>query len=217
MYFCWVSLEYCVFLEATPPAATYLGVCTSTGAGPNLVRPRRAMCYPSILIKSFSSRLSYNTLRGAHCTAASAPPIYHLQRSFSPRPPNGPLFIIGHTPRTHTPLFGSLILVLVPLRFPSTISTSNTSVPRMQWNTFCLLLLSSYSFGSESGNASSLGVPTRLKDRICSYPAMLPEPPTRARSQDKLQLRRGSRTILVVSVRRNVRIYIPDPVKSTAI
>ena len=40
---------------------------------------------------------------------------------------------------------------------------------------------------------------------------MFPEPAT---SQDMLQPRRGTRTIPVVSVQRNVRIYTPDLIKS---
>ena len=72
------------------------------------------------------------------------------------------------------------------------------------------------SFGGGPGSASSLGVPTRLKDWIRGYPAMLPEPATRARSQDRLQPRRGARTVRIVSVRRNVRMYTPDLLKNAA-
>ncbi len=75
---------------------------------------------------------------------------------------------------------------------------------------------SSGSFGGGPGSASSLGVPTRLKDWIRGYPAMLPEPATRSRSQDRLQPRRGARTVRVVSVRRNVRMYTPDLIKGAA-
>ncbi len=74
---------------------------------------------------------------------------------------------------------------------------------------------SSGSFGGH-GSASSLGVPARLKDWIRGYPAMLPEPVTRSKKQDRLQPRRGARTVRVVSVRRNVRMYTPDLVKSAA-
>jgi hypothetical protein len=75
---------------------------------------------------------------------------------------------------------------------------------------------SSSTFGGGSGIAASLGVPTRLKDWIRDYPAMLPEPSTRSRNQERLQPRRGARTVRVVSVRRNVRMYTPDLVKSAA-
>jgi hypothetical protein len=56
----------------------------------------------------------------------------------------------------------------------------------------------------------------RLKDWIRGYPVMLPEPSTRSRKHDRLQTRRGARTVRVVSVRRNVRMYTPDLVKSAA-
>ncbi len=74
---------------------------------------------------------------------------------------------------------------------------------------------SSGSFGGP-GSAASLGVPTRLKDWIRGYPAMLPGPATRSRKHERLQPRRGARTVRVVSVRRNVRMYTPDLVKSAA-
>jgi hypothetical protein len=75
---------------------------------------------------------------------------------------------------------------------------------------------SSSSYGSGPGSAASLGVPTRLKDWIRGYPAMLPEPATRSRKHDRLQPRRGARTMRVVSVRRNVRMYTSDLVKTAA-
>jgi len=71
-------------------------------------------------------------------------------------------------------------------------------------------------FGGGPGSAASLGVPTRLKDWIRGYPAMLPEPATRSRKQDRLQPRRGARTMHVVSIGRNVRMYMPDLVKTAA-
>jgi len=75
---------------------------------------------------------------------------------------------------------------------------------------------SSSSFGGGPGSAASLGVPTRLKDWIRGYPAMLPAPATRSRKYDRLQPRRGARTVRIVSVRRNVRMYTSDLVKSAA-
>jgi hypothetical protein len=72
------------------------------------------------------------------------------------------------------------------------------------------------SFGGGPGSAASLGVPTRLKDWIRGYPAILPEPATRSRNHDRLQPRRGARTMRVVSVRRNVRMYTSDLVKTAA-
>jgi hypothetical protein len=75
---------------------------------------------------------------------------------------------------------------------------------------------SSGSFGGGPGSAASLGVPTRLKDWIRGYPAMLPEPAARLRKQDRIQPRRGARTVRVVSIRRNVRMYSPDLIKTAA-
>ena len=65
------------------------------------------------------------------------------------------------------------------------------------------------------GSATTLGVPTRLKDWIRGYPAMLPTLHVKEK-QDKPQARRGARTMRVVSVRRNVRMYSPDLVKTAA-
>ena len=65
------------------------------------------------------------------------------------------------------------------------------------------------------GSATTLGVPTRLKDWIRGYPSMLPTLNVKEK-QDKPQARRGARTMRVVSVRRNVRMYSPDLVKTAA-
>lgn len=65
------------------------------------------------------------------------------------------------------------------------------------------------------GSATTLGVPTRLKDWIRGYPSMLPSLNIKEK-QDKPQARRGARTMRVVSVRRNVRMYSPDLVNTAA-
>lgn len=65
------------------------------------------------------------------------------------------------------------------------------------------------------GSATALGVPTRLKDWIRGYPGMLPFLQERNKNE-KPRARRGARTVRVVSVRRNVRMYSPDLVKSAA-
>jgi len=75
---------------------------------------------------------------------------------------------------------------------------------------------SSGSFGGGPGSAAPLGLPTRLKDWIRGYPAMLPEPATRSRKHDRLQPRHGARTVRVVSVRRDVRMYTSDLIKTAA-
>ncbi|KAH9035224.1 hypothetical protein EDB85DRAFT_2215591 [Lactarius pseudohatsudake] len=131
----------------------------------------------------------------------------------------------GHTPPTLSPLFGPLIFGLGPAALPF----HHTYLQYLRaTNAMEHVLLSfvrsqdapsnesSGSFGGGPGSASSLGVPTRLKDWIRGYPAMLPDPATRSRSQDRLQPRRGARTVRVVSVRRNVRMYTPDLIKSAA-
>jgi hypothetical protein len=65
------------------------------------------------------------------------------------------------------------------------------------------------------GSATALGVPTRLKDWIRGYPAMLPFLHEKNKNK-RPQARRGARTVQVVSVRRNVRMYSPDLVKTAA-
>ena len=65
--------------------------------------------------------------------------------------------------------------------------------------------------GRPSPSAASLGVPVRLKEWIKGYPAMLP-----FLENKKPQARRGSRTVRVLSVRRNVRMYSPDLVKTAS-
>ncbi|KAH8995933.1 hypothetical protein EDB92DRAFT_1942827 [Lactarius akahatsu] len=131
----------------------------------------------------------------------------------------------GHTPPTLSPLFGPLIFGLGPAALPfhhtylqylrATNAMEHVLLSFVRWQD-APSNESSGSFGGGPGSASSLGVPTRLKDWIRGYPAMLPDPATRSRSQDRLQPRRGARTVRVVSVRRNVRMYTPDLIKSAA-
>ena len=131
----------------------------------------------------------------------------------------------GHTPPTLSPLFGPLIFGLGPATLPfhhiylqylrATNAMEHVLLAFVRWQD-APSNESAGSFGGGPGSASSLGVPTRLKDWIRGYPAMLPEPATRARSQDRLQPRRGARTVRVVSVRRNVRMYTPDLIKTGA-
>ncbi|KAG8919332.1 hypothetical protein FRC02_001745 [Tulasnella sp. 418] len=61
----------------------------------------------------------------------------------------------------------------------------------------------------ESRNAA-VGMPSRLKDWIRGYPIMIP--PLR----DLEKPRRGCKLVKVASVRRNVRLYSPDLVKTSA-
>lgn len=131
----------------------------------------------------------------------------------------------GHTPPTLSPLFGPLVFGLGPAALPFhhtylqylrvTHAMEHVILAFVRWQD-APSSESSGSFGGGPGSAASLGVPTRLKDWIRGYPAMLPEPSTRSRKQERLQPRRGARTVRVVSVRRNVRMYTPDLVKSAA-
>ena len=131
----------------------------------------------------------------------------------------------GHTPPTLSPLFGPLIFGLGPAALPFhhtylqylrvTNAMEHILLAFVRWQD-APSNESAGSFGGGPGSAASLGVPTRLKDWIRGYPAMLPEPATRSRKNDRLQPRRGARTVRVVSVRRNVRTYTPDLVKSAA-
>ncbi|KAH0580415.1 hypothetical protein H2248_001917 [Termitomyces sp. 'cryptogamus'] len=60
----------------------------------------------------------------------------------------------------------------------------------------------------DATSAPSLPIPVRLADWIRRYPAVLHKPPT--------QPRPAARTVRILAVRRNVRIYSPDLVKSAA-
>ncbi|KAI0067395.1 hypothetical protein BV25DRAFT_1819719 [Artomyces pyxidatus] len=130
----------------------------------------------------------------------------------------------GHTPPTLSPLFGPLLFGLghAALAFHHTYIHYLRATNAMEHLLLAFIRWqdapsneSSNSFGGQ-GSAASLGVPTRLKDWIRGYPAMLPEPATRTKKQDHLKPRRGARTVRVVSVRRNVRMYTPDLVKSAS-
>ena len=123
-----------------------------------------------------------------------------------------------------SPLFGPLLFGLGPAALPfhityleylrATNAMEHVLLAFVRWQD-APSNESSGSFGGP-GSAASLGVPTRLKDWIRGYPAMLPGPATRSRKHERLQPRRGARTVRVVSVRRNVRMYTPDLVKSAA-
>ncbi|KAG5645311.1 hypothetical protein DXG03_006500 [Asterophora parasitica] len=115
----------------------------------------------------------------------------------------------GHTPPTLSPLFGPLIFGLGPpsLAFHHTYMHYLRAVNAMEHLQLAFIRYQ---------DASSMGVPTRLKEWIKGYPAMLPflqEPTSQA---NKPQARRGVRTTRVMSVRRNVRMYSPDLVSTAA-
>ncbi|KAG6841180.1 hypothetical protein C0991_001106 [Blastosporella zonata] len=127
----------------------------------------------------------------------------------------------GHTPPTLSPLFGPLLFGLGPatLAFHHTYTHYLRAVNAMEHLQLVFIRWQDCprTTGDAiiTGSAAALGVPTRLKEWIKGYPTMLPflQDPT---SDRKPQARRGVRTVRVMSVRRNVRMYSPDLVKSAA-
>lgn len=114
----------------------------------------------------------------------------------------------GHTPPTISPLFGPLLFGLGP----ATLAFHHTYIHYLRAvNATEHLLLSFIRWQS----TSDLGVPTRLKEWIRSYPSTLPAL-HHSGKHERPQARRGARTVRVVSVRRNVRMYSPDLVNTAA-
>jgi hypothetical protein len=132
----------------------------------------------------------------------------------------------GHTPPTLSPLFGPLLFGLGPatLAFHHTYVHYLRAVNGMEhillgfirWQDAPRPTFSTdINTNTVHGSATALGVPTRLKDWIRGYPAMLPFLHEKNKNK-RPQARRGARTVQVVSVRRNVRMYSPDLVKTAA-
>ena len=128
----------------------------------------------------------------------------------------------GHTPPTLSPLFGPLFFGLGPatLAFHHAYIHYLRAVNAMEhiilafirWQDAPRITTSETGSPSRpSPSATSLGVPVRLKEWINGYPAMLP-----FLERKQPQPRRGSRTVRVLSVRRNVRMYSPDLVKTAS-
>lgn len=127
----------------------------------------------------------------------------------------------GHTPPTLSPLFGPLLFGLGPstLAFHhayvcylrATVATEHLLLSFIRWQDTGPGLLGA-AVGAGAGASKALGVPPRLKAWIQGYPAMLPG----SAKHERPQPRRGARTVRVLSVRRNVRMYTPDLVKSAA-
>lgn len=119
----------------------------------------------------------------------------------------------GHTPPTLSPLFGPLLFGLGP----STLAFHHVYVHYLRAASATEHLMLSFirwqdAPSAEGSSAAALGVPARLKAWIKGYPAMLPV----INPLERPQPRRGARTTRVVSVRRNVRMYSPDLVKTAA-
>lgn len=130
----------------------------------------------------------------------------------------------GHTPPTLSPLFGPLLFGLGPAALAfhhaythylrAVHATEHILLAFIRWQD-----TPSPSLSPEvnPGSAAALGVPTRLKDWIRGYPAMLPGLQIDRQKKDQApQARPGARTVRVLSVRRNVRMYSSDLVKTSA-
>jgi len=108
---------------------------------------------------------------------------------------------------------------LVPPRYFSTIPTLNTFVPLMKWSTFYSALFADKIHRVMSRLVRLTADPAEL--HLLVYPrgskigfGVIPEPATRLRKHDTLQPRCGARIVRVVNVRRNVRMYTQDLVKT---
>ncbi|KAG7442004.1 uncharacterized protein BT62DRAFT_1011045 [Guyanagaster necrorhizus] len=114
----------------------------------------------------------------------------------------------GHTPPTLSPLFGPLFFGLGPPALPF----HHTYIYYLRaTNAMEHIILSFIRFqDSPRSSSASMGVPTRLKEWIKGYPIMLADQSLRP------QPRKGARTSRVLSVRRNVRAYTKDLVKSAS-
>ncbi|KAI1786123.1 hypothetical protein LXA43DRAFT_1065348 [Ganoderma leucocontextum] len=117
----------------------------------------------------------------------------------------------GHTPPTLSPLFGPLLFGLGP----STLNFHHAYMHYLRTTTATEhLILAFIRWQDAKANAAgpALSVPTRLKAWIQGYPSMLPA----LGKNDRPQPRRGARTVRVLNIRRNVRMYSPDLVKTSA-
>ncbi|TFK46303.1 hypothetical protein OE88DRAFT_1667926 [Heliocybe sulcata] len=124
----------------------------------------------------------------------------------------------GHTPPTLSPLFGPLFFGLGPaaLAFHHTYVHYLRAVNAMEHIMLAFIRWQDSPAKQAGGSAASMGIPGRLKDWIRGYPSMLPDIHSARSRDEKPQPRRGVRTMRVVSVRRNVRMYSRDLVKTGA-
>ncbi|KAJ3739811.1 hypothetical protein DFH05DRAFT_500906 [Lentinula detonsa] len=136
----------------------------------------------------------------------------------------------GHTPPTLSPLFGPLIFGLGPsgLPFNHTYTSYLRSVNAVEHILLAFIrwqntpdATGNYSNILTGGTASALGVPPRLKEWIKGYPAMLDTSSNYRFSpasspEQRHRPRKGARTVRVTSVRRNVKAYDKDLVKTAA-
>jgi hypothetical protein len=116
----------------------------------------------------------------------------------------------GHTPPTLSPLFGPLLFGLGA----SSLSFHHAYHRYLRATNAAEHLILAFIRWQDSTSASGLGVPARLKDWIRGYPSMLPSLPTQ--KQERPLPRKGAKTVRIATVRRNVRMYSPDLVKTAA-
>lgn len=128
----------------------------------------------------------------------------------------------GHTPPTLSPLFGPLLFGLGPATLAfhhaymhylrSANATEHLLLAFIRWQDTPRLGASSAMY--PSGSSAALGVPIRLREWIKGYPAMLTF--VNEKKNVKPQPRKGAKTVVLSTVRRNVRSYSPDLVKTAA-
>ena len=116
----------------------------------------------------------------------------------------------GHTPPSLSPLFGPLLFGLGP----SSLSFHHAYHRYLRATNATEHLILAFIRWQDATSTTGLGVPARLKDWIRGYPSMLPSLPTK--KQERPLPRKGAKTIRVATVRRNVRMYSPDLVKTAA-
>jgi len=116
----------------------------------------------------------------------------------------------GHTPPTLSPLFGPLLFGLGA----SSLSFHHAYHRYLRATNATEHLILAFVRWQDTTSTSGLGVPARLKDWIRGYPSMLPSLPTQ--KQERSLPRKGAKTIRIATVRRNVRMYSPDLVKTAA-
>lgn len=116
----------------------------------------------------------------------------------------------GHTPPTLSPLFGPLLFGLGA----SSLSFHHAYHRYLRATNATEHLILAFIRWQDATSSSGLGVPARLKDWIRGYPSMLPSLPTQ--KQERPLPRKGAKTVRIATVRRNVRMYSPDLVKTAA-
>ena len=116
----------------------------------------------------------------------------------------------GHTPPTLSPLFGPLLFGLGA----SSLSFHHVYHRYLRATNATEHLILAFIRWQDATSSSGLGVPARLKDWIRGYPSMLPSLLTQ--KQERPLPRKGAKTIRIATVRRNVRMYSPDLVKTAA-